>query len=68
MLLSARAPFYCRTVTTKLSTHTRCNVRAAAYNHRIEQAVAGYFALGAGKSFTRGLSQPDAALSSEDSS
>jgi hypothetical protein len=37
------------------------------YNHRIEQAVAGYFALGAGKSFTRGLSQPDAELSSEDS-
>jgi hypothetical protein len=38
------------------------------YNHRIEQAVAGYFALGAGRSFTRGLSQPDAELSSEDSS
>jgi hypothetical protein len=38
------------------------------YNHRIEQAVASYFAQGAGKSFTRGLSQPDAELSSEDSS
>jgi hypothetical protein len=38
------------------------------YNHRIEQAVAGFFASGAGKSFTRGLSQPDAKLGSEDSS
>jgi hypothetical protein len=37
-------------------------------NHSIEQAVAGYFALGAGKPFTRGLSRPDAELGSEDSS
>jgi hypothetical protein len=38
------------------------------YHHRIEHAVAGYFALGAGKSFMRGLPQSDAELSSEDSS
>jgi hypothetical protein len=38
------------------------------YNHRIEQAVTGYFAQGAGRSFTPGLSQPDAELGSEDSS
>jgi hypothetical protein len=38
------------------------------YNQRIKQAVAGYFALGAPRSFTPGLSRPDAELGSENSS
>jgi hypothetical protein len=43
--------------------HTRSYVLLHTHTH-----MAGYFALGAGKSFTRGLSQPDAELSSEVSS